>query len=155
MAKEQKIFLTPEGLEKVKKELSYLVTEVKPNVARKIQQALEDGNPDDNLVYDSALEEMESLGRRVAELENIIRSAEVNLPLTKSNVVDVGTTVTVEIDGQLDTYTIVGSLEASPFQGRISHESPVGKSIMGKKVGEEVKVTTPYATVHYKIVKID
>lgn len=155
MAKEQKILLTPEGLAKVKKELSHLVIEVKPNVARKIQQALEEGNPDDNLVYDSALEEMEGLNRRVAELENIIRSAEVNLPLTKPNVVDVGTTVMVEVDGQLDTYTIVGSLEASPFQGRISHESPVGKAIMGKKVGEEVKVTTPYAIVRYKIVKID
>lgn len=155
MAREQKILLTPEGLAKVKKELSYLIAEVKPSVARKIQQALEEGNPDDNLVYDSALEEMEVLGRRVAELENIVRSAEVNLPLTKSNVVDVGTTVTVEVDGQLDTYTIVGSLEASPFQGRISHESPVGKAIMGKKVGEVVKVTTPYAAVRYKIVKID
>lgn len=154
MAKEQKILLTPEGLEKIKKELGYLVTEVKPSVARKIRQALEEGNPDDNLVYDSAREEMERLERRVAELESIIKLAEVNLPPGRSNVVEVGTTVTVEIDGQLDTYTIVGSLEASPFQGRISHESPVGKAIMGKKVGEIGEVTTPYAIVRYKIVKI-
>jgi len=150
----KKFYLTKEGLEKVKKEYQ----ELKKFESAKIRGESpkiwhsEDINPE----YLSFQEDLGFLEARIADLEYILKYFELikTPPKEKQNVVNLGATVTLkETDGKINEFMIVGTLEANPSEGKISSESPVGKAILGKKIGDEVIITSPIKVV-YKIKKI-
>jgi len=150
----QKFYLTKEGLARIEKEYQDLKNLRMAKVKGESPPILhsEDLNPE-YLLFQEDLNFLES---RLAELEFIFKNAELIKvpPKEKRNSVDLGATVTLEeSDGQINEFMIVGTLEANPGEGKISSESPVGKSIFGKKIGEEVVVTSPIRVV-YKIKKI-
>ena len=153
MAEERKFYLTQEGLERLKKEFKDL-KELKLAKTRgespKILHS-EDLNPE----YLAFQEDLSFLEIRVAELENILKNAELIKPPSKEkqNIVNLGATILVEVDGQNDEFTLVGSLEANPSLGKISNESPVGRALLGHRVRDEVFVSSPIRTT-YKIKKI-
>ncbi len=152
---EKKFYLTKKGLEKLKKEYQQLkelrIAKIKGKETPKILHS-EDVNQE-YLIFQEDLSLLES---RIADLEYILKNAIlIKLPpKDKRNVVNLGATVTLEEkDGQINEFTIVGTLEANPGEGKISSESPVGKALLGKKIGEEVMITSPIKVV-YKIKKI-
>ncbi|HKZ34474.1 MAG TPA: transcription elongation factor GreA [Patescibacteria group bacterium] len=152
---DKRVYLTAEGLHDLKAEYEKLTREDRPKVADRIARAREFGDLSENAEYDAAREQQSFIEGRIIELEEILKHAQViENRKSKVNIVEVGSTVTVEIDGEKENYTIVGSVEAQPEQGRISHESPVGKALLGLKVGDEVDVDLPHAKLKYRIIQI-
>jgi transcription elongation factor GreA len=152
------VLLTPEGLDKLKKEIEYLSNEKRREVAERIKEAREFGDISENSEYDDAKNEQAMLEARIATLEDKLRSASViDASELDNNVVRVGSVVNVKDDaGKSLKYTIVGSTEADPSQNRLSNESPVGKALLGRKNGDSVKVQLPNGkTRELKITKID
>jgi len=153
MAGEKKFYLTKEGLEKIKKEYKSLrglrLAKTKGEIP-KIWQS-EDLNPE----YLSFQEDLSFLESRITELEYILKNSQLIKPPPKErqDIISLGATVTVEVDGQTDEFQIVGTLEANPAIGKISNESPVGQKLLGHKIGDEVVISSPIQTV-YKIKKI-
>lgn len=150
----EKIYITAEGLEKLKQELDHLRNVKRKEVTERIAKAREYGDISENSEYDTARDEQSFTEGRILEIESLLKRSEI-IEEKHIGIVQIGSTVTVEIDGEKDTYHIVGTMEAEPESGKISHESPVGKALLGLKVGDEVDVTTPYATLHYRIKAID
>jgi len=154
MVEEKKFYLTKEGLERMKKEyqgLKELKLAKTKGESPKILHS-EDLNPE----YLAFQEDLSFLEIRLSELENILKNAElIKLPPAKEKqkMVNLGATVLVEVDGQKDEFTLVGSLEANPSLGKISNESPVGRALLGHRVGEAVMISSPIQTI-YKIKKI-
>ena len=152
------VLLTPEGLDKLKAEIEYLSNDKRREVAERIKEAREFGDISENSEYDDAKNEQAMLEARIATLEDKLRSASViDASELDSNVVRVGSVVNVKDDGGKSLkYTIVGSTEADPSQNRLSNESPVGKALLGRKNGDNVKVQLPNGkTRELKITKID
>jgi transcription elongation factor GreA len=140
------VILTPEGLEKLKQEIEYLSTTKRREVAERIKEAREFGDISENSEYDDAKNEQAMLEARIATLEDKLRSASViDAKELSADVVRVGSQVHVTDggSGKSLTYIIVGSTEADPSANRLSNESPVGKALVGRKKGDEVKVTLP------------
>ncbi|MCY7906486.1 transcription elongation factor GreA [Bacillus inaquosorum] len=156
MAQEKVFPMTAEGKQKLEQELEYLKTVKRKEVVERIKIARSFGDLSENSEYDSAKEEQAFVEGRVTTLENMIRNAKIIEDDGGSNVVGLGKTVTfVELpDGDEESYTIVGSAEADPFEGKISNDSPIAKSLLGKKVDDEVTVQTPGGEMIVKIVKI-
>src|SRR3990167_3800173 len=150
----EKIYITAEGLEKLKQELDHLRNVKRKEVTERIAKAREYGDISENSEYDTARDEQSFTEGRILEIESLLKRSEI-IEEKHIDIIQIGSTVTVEIDGEKDTYHIVGTMEAEPESGKISHESPVGKALIGLKVGDEVDVTTPYATLHYRIKAID
>jgi transcription elongation factor GreA len=148
------VIITKEGLEKLRSELAELLDVKRPEVAQKIKDAREMGDISENSAYDTAVQEKSYIEGRIAELEEIIKSAKVSNELI-TGAVAVGSKVTVHIDGGEEIFHIVGAPEANPMEKKISHESPLGASLMGKKVGEKVEVEVPIGKIVYTILKID
>ena len=150
---EKKFYLTKEGLGKIQKEYQDLKNLKLAKTRGEIPKIWhsEDINPE----YLSFWEDLSFLETRIAELENILKNAELIWPppKEKQNIVNLGATVLIEVDGQKDEFTIVGSLEANPSVGKISNESPVGRALLGHRAGDEVLVSSPIKTT-YKIRKI-
>lgn len=155
-AKNQEVvYLTVEGLKTLQEEYDRLIHSERPAVAERIARAREFGDLSENAEYDAAKDQQSFVEGRIIELEKMLSHAQVIQNVGNDvHVVSLGSTVTVEIEGEKDTYTIVGSVEAQPEMGRISHESPVGKALLGLKVGDEVDVSLPQATLKYRVVKI-
>ncbi len=151
---EEKVYLTSEGLAKLKEELDYLRSTKRKEVTERIAKAREYGDISENSEYDTARDEQSFTEGRILEIESLLKRSEI-IEEKHLDVIQIGSTVTVEIEGEKDTYHIVGTMEAEPESGKISHESPVGKALLGLKVGDEVDVTTPYATLHYRIKEIN
>jgi transcription elongation factor GreA len=153
------VILTPDGLENLKKEIEYLSTDKRREVAERIKEAREFGDISENSEYDDAKNEQAMLESRIAALEDKLRSASVIDASELSNdVVRVGSIVNVkdESSGRSLQYTIVGSTEADPGENRLSNESPVGKALLGNKRGDVVSVTLPNGKAReLKITKID
>jgi transcription elongation factor GreA len=140
------VILTPEGLEKLKKEIEYLSIDKRREVAQRIKEAREFGDISENSEYDDAKNEQAMLEARIATLEDKLRSASVIDPSELSqDVVKVGSQVHVKDgdSGKALTYIIVGSTEADPSASKLSNESPVGKALVGRKKGDAVTVTLP------------
>ena len=156
MAQEKVFPMTAEGKQKLEQELEYLKTVKRKEVVERIKIARSFGDLSENSEYDSAKEEQAFVEGRVTTIENMIRNAKIIEDDGGSNVVGLGKNVTfVELpDGDEESYTIVGSAEADPFEGKISNDSPIAKSLLGKKVDEEVTVQTPGGEMLVKIVKI-
>ena len=142
-------YLTKEGLAKLEAELEHLRSVKRVGVADRIQKAKELGGTVDNAEYDDSKNEQAFVEGRILTLERIIDNAIlIGDEATHSDKVNLGAHVTVLNQNKAEEeYTIVGSAEADPGQGRISNESPVGKALLNKKVGEEVNVVTPAGTV--------
>ncbi|RKD20947.1 transcription elongation factor GreA [Caminicella sporogenes DSM 14501] len=154
---DKEIVLTKKGLEKVEQELEELKTVRRKEVAERIKQALAFGDISENSEYDEAKNEQAQLEERIAKLEATLRKARVVDESEITNeVVSIGSTVKVkdlEFDEEIE-YTIVGSAEADPYELKISNESPVGKALLGKKVGEIVEVQVPDGITKYEILDI-
>lgn len=157
MATEKVYPMTEAGKEKLEKELEHLKTVKRKEVVERIKIARSFGDLSENSEYDSAKEEQAFVEGRITTLENMIRNAKIiKEDELGSDEVNLGKSVTfVELpDGDEETYTIVGSAEADPFEGKISNDSPIAKSLIGHKVGEEVVVQTPGGEMKVKITAI-
>lgn len=154
MVEEQKFYLTKEGLKKLEKEYEDLrglkLAKTNGKESPKVLQS-EDLNPE----YLAFQEDISFLESRISELENVFKNKEIiKFPKKeKQKMVALGATVTVEVDKQDDEFTLVGFLEANPTLGKISNESPVGRALLGHRVGEAVAVSSPIKTI-YKIKRI-
>lgn len=158
MSNNQPVYLTEEGLQKVKDELEYLTTTRRREVAQMIAEAKAEGDLSENAGYDEAKNAQGFLEGRVRDLENILKNAVIIADQEHAgNTISIGRTVKVCEDGTdfEETYTIVGSLEADPLKGRISNESPMGKALLGKKRGQKIVVDSPGGTITFKILKIE
>jgi transcription elongation factor GreA len=150
--------LTKEGLSKIQQELDLLTTVRRPQIARRIQEAKELTSAQNNAEYDDAKNEQAFVEGRILTLERIIQNAVLidEEVAHHANRVQLGSTVTVANQkGEAEHYTIVGSTEANPSQGRISNESPVGKALLDKGVGDEVQVTVPAGNLRFTITAIN
>lgn len=151
----KKYLLTPEGLEKLNQELKELLTKKRPDVIERIREAAAHGDLSENADYAQAREEQSFIEGRIAEIEDIVKNAEIITTNGRGNTVTVGSTVTVKTGGVEKKYTIVGSNEANPKEGKISNESTVGTALLGKKNGEKFKVTAPAGEMEYEIMAIE
>jgi transcription elongation factor GreA len=153
MVERKKFYLTKEGLKRIKKEYEDLKQIKFAKTNGEVPRILhsEDLNPE----YLSFQEDLNFLEVRIMELENILNNTELITipPKDKQNVIDLGATVSAKVDGQIDEFTIIGTLEANPALGKISNESPVGRALLGHRIGDEVVVSSPVKTI-YKIKKI-
>jgi transcription elongation factor GreA len=154
----KKIYLTPKGIADLKKEHDDLVATKRPEIVSRLSAAREMGDLSENAGYTAARDELAFIDGRIDELEMLLKQAVVieNGAHHKGNVVDLGSEVTVKIANR-DTnviFTLVGEWEADPAEKKISHESPLGKALLGKAIGEEVEVEAPAGKMVYTIVSI-
>jgi transcription elongation factor GreA len=153
----KEVILTAEGYAKLKREIEFLQTEKRREVAERIRVAREFGDIAENAEYDDAKNEQAMLEHKIAQLEERLLSARV---ITKKEIskdtVSVGSTVRIRDVAAKQTfeYHIVGSAEANPAENKLSNESPVGKAIMGHKKGDVVEVAAPRGTTKFKILEI-
>ena len=155
MAKEYK--LSAERLEELKKELTYLKTVKEKEVADLIKEARSFGDLSENSEYDEAKNEQGKLYSRIAEVENILSNyVVIEESADDTDVVGMGSKITVKdvVTGDEETYQVVGSQEADPMNGRISEESPFGKALLGKAIGEIAVVEAPAGNIEYEVVAI-
>ncbi|MBI2327708.1 transcription elongation factor GreA [Candidatus Curtissbacteria bacterium] len=150
----KKFILTQEGLAEIKQEYDDLVQNKRPQIAQRIQRAREFGDLAENSEYDAAKEEQTLIETRITDLEKVLHKAQIIEPAKQTDFVIIGSTVVVEMDGEVDEFMIVGTMEADPASRKISNESPVGQTLLGAKVGDTVDVTTPIVKARYKILKI-
>ncbi|MBQ1871424.1 MAG: transcription elongation factor GreA [Lachnospiraceae bacterium] len=153
----EKNLLTYAGLQKLENELQELKVVKRKEVAEKIKEAREQGDLSENAEYDAAKDEQRDIEARIEEIEAILKNAEVvveeEVDVAKVNVGCKVKVLDVEYKEEVEYY-IVGSTEANSLQGKISNESPLGKALIGKKVGNKVKVETPAGTFEYKVLDI-
>lgn len=150
----QQVHLTPEGLSDLKKEYDELTVSKRPQVVERLANARSQGDLSENNDYMNAKEELEFLDGRIAELENVLKNV-VIIKKSSKKIIDLGTKVTVSTDSIKNIFHIVGEWEANPGEKKISHESPLGKALLGKKVGDKVEVDAPAGKIIYKILSID
>jgi transcription elongation factor GreA len=148
-------FLTREGFQKLQDELEQLRTTKRQEIASRLREAMEGGELIENAEYEAAKNEQAFIEGRIKELEVLLASARVIEELPKAEQVQVGSTISVkEEGGKPEEYEIVGAAEADPKEGRISNESPLGKAVLGHKVGDRVEVDAPAGKFIVQIVKI-
>lgn len=149
-----KIVLTKDGLAELKREHEDLATTKRPEAVARLAAARELGDLSENSEYAAAKTDLSFIDGRILELEEIIHGAKIVTTHGKSHV-DVGCKVTLTINGKKETFMLVGEWEADPKEKKISHESPLGKALMGKKVGEKIDVEAPAGKLSYKILNIE
>ena len=157
MGNDKEVILTHEGLNKLENELENLKTVKRPEVAERLKAAIELGDISENSEYDDAKNEQGFIEGRILQLEKMLRNAKViDGQEVDNNVVSAGSKVKlIDVNNKEEVeYMIVGSAEADPANYKISNESPVGRSLMGQKVGSVVNVTVPMGTIQYKIAGI-
>lgn len=147
-------YISRDGLEKLRQELDELVNVRRAEVASRISEAKEHGDITENAEYEDAKNEQAFIEGRIQTLSALIKNAVLIDETTSTTHVQIGSTVELEGDNGKESYTIVGSAEASPGQGRISNESPVGRALLGKKKGDKVTISVPAGDMHYKVVSI-
>lgn len=152
MAKE--LLLTPEGLEKLQTELKRLKESDRQAVIERIRTAKEFGDLSENAEYEEAQKAQAFVEGRIQELEEMIRRAKVVQQGVASGSVNIGSVVVVMIDGDKETYKIVGATESDPTAGKISVDSPIGRALMEHKAGDEVEVAVPAGIMKTKILEI-
>lgn len=148
----KQFYLTSEGVAEHKAELEELISQRGP-IAERIKTAREFGDLSENAEYSSARQEQERVESRIAEIEHILLNVEVIKKPNGVIKVQLGSTVTLK-NHDTKKFQVVGTVEADPLNGKISDESPIGKALLGKKLGEEVEIVTPTETHTYKIVDI-
>ncbi len=150
-------YLTAEGAERLRNELEYLKGPGREQLAQRLRAAIQLGDLSENADYISAKEDQGFLEGRIQELTQILNNVQIiEEKKTSRGVVDIGSHVTIqEDDFDPEKYYIVGPKEADPANARISHESPIGRALIGHRVGETVAAETPNGTIRFKIIKIE
>jgi transcription elongation factor GreA len=144
--------LTQAGIDELKAEHASLISQ-RSGVADRIRQARELGDLSENAEYQTAREEQDRLEARISEVEHILQNTQLIKKPKSSGEVKLGSTVKLK-DGVTHTFQVVGTIEADPLNGKVSDESPIGKALMGRKVGDKVELKTPAETAIYKIIEI-
>lgn len=147
-------YVSAEGLKKLQAELDDLRTAKRQEIADRIHAAMEFGDYSENSELEQAKNDQAFLEGRIMTLEQTIKNAVIIDEGSRHDLVEIGSKVTVEADGHKENYVIVGSAEASPAEGKISNESPVGRALMGHRAGETVRMSVPAGTIEMKIVSI-
>ena len=149
-------YLTPEGLSKLKAVLEELTTVKRIALAKRLRDAIQQGDLSENADYHAAKEDQAFLEGKILEIQEALRSAVLIKEHNGAESVQVGVRVTVQEEGSdPETFFVVGAKEASPREGKISNESPVGRALLGKRVGETAAVNTPAGETKFKIVRIE
>lgn len=151
---QHQVMLTQEGLEELKSEYESLINEKRPKAVVRLADARELGDLSENSEYAAAKQDLAFMDGRIAELEEILHNAKIVTSHSRGSV-GIGSSVTVHINGKKEKFTVVGEWEADPMQKKISHESPLGKALIGKKVGEQIEVDAPAGKILYKVVSIE
>ena len=151
----QHIHLTTKGLVNLKKELEELINVKRPKLVERLSSARQQGDLTENSDYANAKEELEFLDGRIDELREVLGTAQVVKGTGKTDGTMVGTKVTLKSSGQTHVFEIVGEWEADPLNKKISHDSPLGIALIGKKVGENVEVEAPAGKISYEILAIE
>ncbi|MDR1568847.1 MAG: transcription elongation factor GreA [Streptococcaceae bacterium] len=147
--------MTLAGKEKLEAELEHLKTVKRGEIVERIKIARSFGDLSENSEYESAKDEQAFVEGRIQTLETMIRFAElIDSDAVATDVVALGKLVTFVADGEKESYTIVGSAEADPFDGKISNDSPIAQGLLGKKVGDEVTIKIPNGEMEIKIIKV-
>ena len=147
-------YLSKDGLEQIRKELEELVNVRRAEIAARIHEAKEHGDITENAEYEDAKNEQAFVEGRIQALSALVKNAVVIEENHSSTHVQIGSTVTIQSKDGKESFMIVGSAEASPAEGRISNESPVGRALLGHKKGEEITVSVPAGDSKYKILSI-
>lgn len=151
----KKIFVTRGGLEELKRELEELNKKKRPEVLERVSAARAMGDLAENSEYTAAREELSLIDGRIEELTEILKSAELIKENGRGNKsIQLGSTVIVSINGKKEEFALVGEWEADPHNKKISHESPLGKALLGKTVGEKIEVEAPAGTIAYTVVSV-
>jgi len=149
-------YLTAEGLAQIKAELEQLTGPRRTELAARLHSAIQMGDLSENADYHQAKEDQGFLEGRIQELEYLIRNAVIIKNNVNRDTVGIGSHITIqEADDPAETYHMVGPKEADPRNGRISHESPIGRALVDRRVGDEVEVETPAGKIKFKILKIE
>lgn len=155
---DKKIYLTKEGLEELKKELEELNKVKRPTILERVSQARNMGDLSENAEYVASRDELSFIDGRIDELEEILKQVvlikEESKKTGKNRTIELGSEVTLHIKGKKEVFMVVGEWEADPKEKKISHESPLGKALIGKTVGEKVEVEAPAGRVIYTIANI-
>jgi transcription elongation factor GreA len=154
---EEKVHVTQEGLAALRAEYDDLVNNRRPEIIRTVALAREEGDLRENAGYHAARHDQTMIEGRIRQLEDMLKRIEVidaNAAAKSGGLVRLGTTVTIEIDGDEETYTIVGSVESNPLEGRISDKSPWGQALLGAKVGQTVNIQTPTTVLKARVVSV-
>lgn len=146
--------LTKDGVAELEAEVASLIAERAP-VADRIKTARELGDLSENAEYQTAREEHDKLEGRISEIEHILRNVQLITKPKSGGKVQIGSTVKLKGEGNTKEFQVVGTVEADPLRGKISDESPIGKALLGKKLGESVDIVTPVETATYKITEIN
>ncbi|WP_025784824.1 transcription elongation factor GreA [Sporosarcina sp. D27] len=156
MVSEKKYPMTISGKQKLEDELEFLKTVKRKEVVERIKIARSYGDLSENSEYDSAKEDQAFIEGKISSLESMIRNSVIISEDTRTEEAQLGSTVTFkEIpDGEVETYTIVGSAEADPLEGLISNDSPIAKGILGRKKGDQVKIITPGGEMQVEITEV-
>ena len=154
-SEKKEIFLTKNGIAEIAAELDDLKQNVRPEVISQIKEARAQGDLSENAEYHAARDRQGHVEARIKELEYLLDNATI-IEEGKSDVVKVGSTVEIKYieDGEIETYSIVGSTEADPFENKISNESPIAKGIMGLKKGARVSIESPNGSYEIELVSI-
>ena len=150
---EEKVYLTQEGLKKLKEEYDQLINVRRKEVAEKLRKARELGDITENAAYEAARDEQAFVEGRIAELDDLLKRVEVVEEIEEGKVT-IGSTVRVHLDGDVQEFKIDGIPEADPENGKISHDSPLGKALMDRKVGDHVEVDAPVGKLRYHILEV-
>lgn len=145
MVESKRVPVTREGLERLKDELRELKDVRRPEIVAQVADARSHGDLRENSAYDAARHDQAMNEKRISDLEALLTQAQIldDMPVGNPDVVGLGSAVTVDFDGDEERYTIVGAIEAKPANGLISNESPLGKALLGKRVGETTVFMTP------------
>ena len=154
--KDDKVYLTDEGFLELEEELNELKNVKRPEVIKALKEARALGDLSENADYDAARAEQAQVEGRIQELEKIMENAHI-IKKGSTDKVSLGTTVKIKYvdDDDIEEYRIVGSKEADPSNNKISNESQLGAALIGKKVGDTVKVEAPVGEIEYKIISVD
>lgn len=155
---DKKIYLTKEGLEELKKELEELIKVKRPTVLERVAQARNMGDLSENAEYVAARDELSFIDGRIEELEEILKQVVLikgeGKKTGKKKIIELGSKVTLHVKGKKEVFTVVGEWEADPKEKKISHESPLGKALIGKTVGEKIEVEAPVGKISYTIAEV-
>jgi len=148
-------FITQEGFKKIQEELEQRKNEIRQRIAASIKEAKEQGDLSENAEYSEAKSQQSENEARIAELEYMLKESEVVSYNKSSETIQMGSKIKVKFNGNEIDFQIVGSNEASPSEGKISNESPMGKGFMGKKKGDEIEISVPSGKMKYKILEVN
>ena len=152
----KKTYLTDAGIQKLNNELTDLTTKQRPELAKRLREAIQMGDLKENADYHAAKEDQAFIEGRILEVQEMLRSSVLISNQINKQEVSIGSTVTIsEENSEEEKYTLVGSAEADPTMGRISHESPIGQAIIGKSIGDSVQVSTPGGNITFEIIRIE